>query len=183
MNERWKPSSAQLRGKDYPTSTIAKCWHVGTQASAMASGLCLSSLAPPVPAPFSGAQTPSWKEGLLFPLAVAGESQGKTRLQCPVEPVMEATGNEIAHCLAWASGPPLGLGQSRNGGSSQQGCWTNTILCVKASRVSDSPWVTVDKNLPYDARDRGWIPSPGRFHMPQATKAWVPQLLSLCSSA
>ena len=100
VNERWKPSSAQLRGKDYPTSTIAKCWHVGTQASAMASGLCLSSLAPPVPAPFSGAQTPSWKEGLLFPLAVAGESQGKTRLQCPVEPVMEATGNEIAHCLA-----------------------------------------------------------------------------------
>ena len=25
---------------------------------------------------------------------------------------------------------------------------------------------TVDKNLPANAQDIGWIPGPGRFHMP-----------------
>ena len=35
----------------------------------------------------------------------------------------------------------------------------------------------MDRSLPVNAGDTGSIPVPGRFHMPQATKAPVPQLL------
>ena len=39
------------------------------------------------------------------------------------------------------------------------------------------------QNLPANAGDLGLIPGLGRFHMPQATKAHAPQILSLCSRA
>ena len=42
---------------------------------------------------------------------------------------------------------------------------------------------TVDRNLPANAGDTGLIPGLGRFHRPWATKAWVPQQLSLHSRA
>ena len=35
----------------------------------------------------------------------------------------------------------------------------------------------MDRSLPVSAGDMGSIPVPGRFHMPRATKAPVPQLL------
>ena len=47
----------------------------------------------------------------------------------------------------------------------------------------DFPGGTVDKNLPANAGDSGSIPGLGRFHMPQATKAHAPQILSLCFRA
>ena len=49
--------------------------------------------------------------------------------------------------------------------------------------LPDFPFGTVDKNPPADAGDRGLIPGPGRFHMPQSNQAGVPQLLSPCSRA
>ena len=39
---------------------------------------------------------------------------------------------------------------------------------------------TVDKNLPANSGDTGLIFGLGRFHMPQATKARVAQLMSPC---
>ena len=34
--------------------------------------------------------------------------------------------------------------------------------------LGDFPGGTVDKNLPDNARDTGWIPGPGRFHTPRS---------------
>ena len=48
----------------------------------------------------------------------------------------------------------------------------------KKMLFQDFPGGMVDKNPPADARDMSLIPAPGRFHMLQATKAHVPQLLS-----
>ena len=42
---------------------------------------------------------------------------------------------------------------------------------------------TVDKNLPADTGEAGWIPGLERFHKPQATKARAPQILSPHSGA
>ena len=46
----------------------------------------------------------------------------------------------------------------------------------------DFPGGTVDRNPPANAGDRGSSPSPGRFHMLWATKAYAPQLLESVSS-
>ena len=43
------------------------------------------------------------------------------------------------------------------------------------------PGGSVVKNLPANARDTGWIPDLGRFHMPRRNWSHAPQLLSLCS--
>ena len=42
---------------------------------------------------------------------------------------------------------------------------------------------TVDKNLPVDTGEAGWIPGLERFHKPQTTKARAPQKLSPHSGA
>ena len=47
----------------------------------------------------------------------------------------------------------------------------------------DFPFGTMDKNPPAGAGDKGLIPGPGRFHMPQSNQAGVPQLLSPSSRA
>ena len=43
--------------------------------------------------------------------------------------------------------------------------------------MEDVPGGAVDKNLPANAGNRGSIPGPGRFHMPLAINAHVPQPL------
>ena len=45
------------------------------------------------------------------------------------------------------------------------------------------PGGPVVENLPADARDMGWNPGPGRFHMPRGNEARMPQLRSPCSRA
>ena len=45
------------------------------------------------------------------------------------------------------------------------------------------PSGAMDRNQPANAGDMGWIPGPGRFHMPLNNKAHGPQLLSPYSGA
>ena len=45
------------------------------------------------------------------------------------------------------------------------------------------PGGSVVKNPPANAGDTGWIPRPGRSHMPWSSQACAPQLPSLCSRA
>ena len=45
------------------------------------------------------------------------------------------------------------------------------------------PWWYSGQESACHAGDSGSIPGLGRFHMPQATKAHAPQILSLCSRA
>ena len=40
---------------------------------------------------------------------------------------------------------------------------------VKNRKERDFPGGPVVKNLPANAGDTGWIPGPGRFHMPQSS--------------
>ena len=39
----------------------------------------------------------------------------------------------------------------------------------------------MDKNLPANAGDRGWIPGLERFHIPRINEAHAPQVVSPCS--
>ena len=45
------------------------------------------------------------------------------------------------------------------------------------------PGGSVVKNQPASAGDTGWMLRLGRSHVPQISRAWVPQPLSLCSRA
>ena len=54
----------------------------------------------------------------------------------------------------------------------------NYLQLEESENVARTFLVTVDKNLPANARDTGLIPGVEQFHMPHA-----PQLLSPCSRA
>ena len=61
-------------------------------------------------------------------------------------------------------------------------------MCICSSKdiyknVQSFPGGPVVKNPPWNARDTGLIPGPGRSPMPQGNWACVPQLMSLCSGA
>ena len=50
------------------------------------------------------------------------------------------------------------------------------LIKIYSYVAQDFPGGPVDKNLPANAEDTGWIPDPGRLHMPRSNHTRAPQL-------
>ena len=64
-----------------------------------------------------------------------------------------------------------------------RGAWWATVHGVARVGYNSATNPPVVKNLPANAGDMGSIPGPGRFRMSGSNYTWVPQLLSLGSTA